>query len=295
MKNKFSGLFTALITPFKEDKSIDFETLEDLIEQQNTHNINGLLILGTTGESPVINHKEANQIIKTAVEKTSHKTKIIVGTGSNNTKTSIENSKIAADLGADAVLLISPYYNKPTQEGLYHHFIAVAESTNIPILLYNVAARTGVNIETNTLLKLSKHKNIVGVKESSGNILQVMDIIQATDNDFAVLSGDDALTHAILTSGGHGVISVLSNIMPQNIKNMIEQIFAGNTDAAQTSHYKLYSLMKALLTLASNPIPIKTLLAHTGRINEVFRLPLTNIEKHKRQELVNIYNKIIND
>lgn len=294
MLKEFSGLFTALVTPFKQDLSIDYIALQGLIEKQEQNKVDGLVINGTSAESPVINQEETTKIIKLAVNTTSNKTKIIVGTGSNDTATTLENSKIAEDIGADGLLLVTPYYNKPSQDGLYKHFITIAEATNIPILLYNIAGRTGVNLETSTLVKLSKHSNIVGVKEASGDMFQIMDVISSVDKEFVVLSGDDALTYNIMNLGGHGVVSVISNILPKDMKEFTNFLSSGNQNLARVIHYKLYPLMKALISTTTNPVPIKTLLAHYGEINEVFRLPLTNMTAQQSRELINIYQKIIN-
>ncbi len=220
------------------------------------------------------------------------KIKIIVGAGSNNTELAIEKSKQAQDLGADAILSVNPYYNKPPQEGLYKHFKQIADSINIPIILYNIKGRTAVNLETETLLRLSQHKNIIGVKEASGDLSQIMEVINQVDDDFFVLSGDDALTYPIMSLGGHGVISVTSNIFPREMKNIVWQCLTNNFEAAKQSHYKLYNFMNELLSISSNPIPVKTLLAHMGKIKDEFRLPLCRLEDSNRQKLIKTYNEI---
>ena len=294
MNKGYTGLYTALITPFNEDKSVDYISLEKLIDEQIEANIEGLVILGTTGESPVINDKEAEQIIKLAVKKVNQKIKVIVGTGSNNTLETIKKSKIAQDLGANAAMVVNPYYNKPTQNGLYQHFMNVADSVDIPILLYNIKGRTAVNIEIKTLLKLAQHENIIGVKEASGDMYQIMDVINNVGDDFVVLSGDDALTYPIMCLGGHGAVSVVSNILPRETLNILWEVWTGNLKAAQRSHYKIYNLMKVLLSLGSNPIPVKTLLAYMGKIKEEFRLPLCKLDKEKQEILIKIYSECTN-
>ena len=216
MPKNYTGLYTALITPFNEDKSVDYMALEKLIHEQIEAEVDGLVILGTTGESPVISEIEAEKIISLAVKISKRKIKIIVGAGSNNTELAIEKSKQAQNLGADAILSVNPYYNKPPQEGLYEHFKQIADSIDIPMILYNIKGRTAVNLEIETLLRLSLHKNIMGVKEASGDLSQIMDVINQVDDDFFVLSGDDALTYPIMSLGGHGVISVTSNIFPRD-------------------------------------------------------------------------------
>jgi 4-hydroxy-tetrahydrodipicolinate synthase len=292
MPKNYSGLYTALITPFNEDKSVDYITLKKLIDEQIEANVDGLVILGTTGESPVISDTEAEKIISLAVKISKRKIKIIVGAGSNNTELAIEKSKQAQDLGADAILSVNPYYNKPPQEGLYKHFKQIADSINIPIILYNIKGRTAVNLETETLLRLSQHKNIIGVKEASGDLSQIMEVINQVDDDFFVLSGDDALTYPIMSLGGHGVISVTSNIFPREMKNIVWQCLTNNFEAAKQSHYKLYNFMNELLSISSNPIPVKTLLAHMGKIKDEFRLPLCRLEDSNRQKLIKTYNEI---
>jgi 4-hydroxy-tetrahydrodipicolinate synthase len=292
MPKNYSGLYTALITPFNEDKSVDYIALEKLINEQIEAGVDGLVILGTTGESPVINENEAVKIISLAVKISKNKTKVIVGTGCNNTEAAVEKSKQAQNLGADAILSVNPYYNKPPQEGLYKHFKQIADSIDIPMILYNIKGRTAINLETKTLLRLAQHKNIIGVKEASGDLSQIMDVINKVDTDFFVLSGDDALTYPIMSLGGHGVISVTSNIFPREMKDIVWQCFTKNFEAAKQSHYKLYNFMNALLSMSSNPIPVKTILAHMGKIKEEFRLPLCQLGSNDKQKLIKICNEI---
>ena len=294
MSKNFSGLYTALITAFYSDKSIDYPSLEKLINGQIKAGVDGLVILGTTGGSPILNDDESKEIIKFAVNVANGKIKVIVGTGTNQTKSSVEKSKRAEALGADAVMTVNPYYNKPIQEGLYQHFMHIADSINIPMILYNIKGRTGVNLETKTLLKLAKHPNIVGVKEASGDMSQIMDVIKNVDKDFFVLSGDDALTYPMMCLGAHGVISVISNVLPKEMKHIVQESMAGNFDAARSTHYKLLNLMKALLSIASNPIPVKTLMAHLGMIEEEFRLPICRMGEKERNELIKVYQEYIN-
>ena len=292
MPSNYSGLYTALVTPFNEDKSVDYRSLEKLIDEQIQAEVDGLVILGTTGESPVINDIEAEKIISLAVKISKNTIKIIVGAGSNNTELAIKKSKQAQNLGADAILSVNPYYNKPPQEGLYKHFEQIADSIDIPMILYNIKGRTAVNLEIENLLRLSRHKNIIGVKEASGDLSQIMDVISQVDNDFFVLSGDDALTYPIMSLGGHGIVSVMSNIFPREMKNIVWQCFTNNFEAAKQSHYKLYNFMKALLSISSNPIPVKTILAHIGQIKEEFRLPLCQLGCDDKQKLIKIYTEI---
>ncbi len=288
---KFSGLHTALVTPFKENGEVDYDSFENLIDFQIEANVDGLVLLGTTGESPTIEKREREKVISMAVEKVKGALKIIVGTGTNYTKSTVERTKEAKDLGADAALVVNPYYNKPNQVGLYRHFMTVADSVDAPIMLYNIKGRTAVNIETSTLIKLSKHENIIGVKEASGDLIQVMDVISSVDKDFVVLSGDDVLTLPMMSLGAHGVVSVISNLLPREMKNIVLQCFT-NLESAKSSHFKLYDFMKLLLSLDTNPVPIKTILAKRGMIKEVFRLPMSPMGDEKEEMLFKAYNNI---
>ena len=294
MSKNFSGLYTALITAFYSDKSIDYPSLEKLINGQIKAGVDGLVILGTTGGSPILNDDESEEIIKFAVNVANGKIKVIVGTGTNQTKSSVEKSKRAEALGADAVMTVNPYYNKPIQEGLYQHFMHIADSINIPMILYNIKGRTGVNLETKTLLKLAKHPNIVGVKEASGDMSQIMDVIKNVDKNFFILSGDDALTYPMMCLGAHGVVSVISNVLPKEMKHIVQESMAGNFDTARKYHYKLLNLMKALLSIANNPISVKTLMAYLGKIEEEFRLPICRMGEKERNELIKVYQEYIN-
>lgn len=281
----FRGLFTALITPFTADNKIDYEALTNLLKEQESANVDGAVILGTTGENPTISDIEFRDIISHSVESTKNNFKIIVGTGTNNTESTINKSRVATELGADGLLVVSPYYNKPTQEGLYQHFSAVADSTPTPILIYNIQGRTGVNISTDTLVKLSKQPNIVGVKESSGDITQVMDVIAHTDDSFAVISGDDPLTYPIMSLGGVGSISVLSNVMPKEMYNMVNLLLDKNYDASKKLHYKLLPYMNALMSYGTNPMGAKTILALQNKIQNQFRLPLCPLNDIDKKSL----------
>ena len=287
MKKDFGGLYTALVTPFNEKKNVDFEALQLLVERQIKGGVDGIVILGTTGERPTVSTEESKHIIERVVELAKNRVSIIVGTGSNDTKKTLQNTIRAKELGADAVLLVNPYYNKPSQKGLYQHFSFIADNVDIPMLLYNIAGRSGVNMQTGTVLELARHKNIIGVKEASGDINQIMDVISMAPESFVVLSGDDALTYTIMNLGGHGVVSVTSNILP---KEMNEILRSNSRDM----HYKLYPLMKALLSLDSNPVPIKVLIAHDGYIKEEYRLPLTAMDASKKQELIKLYKELKN-
>jgi len=295
MNNQFIGLYTALVTPFNSDKSLDYNSLEILIKRQIENHVDGIVILGTTGENSAISDSEFKNIVQFTIDINKKKMKIIVGSGSNNTQKTLERSILARDLGADAIMLVTPYYNKPPQEGIYQHYIRIANSINIPILIYNVKSRTAVNLEIDTILRLSKHKNIVGIKEASGDLLQVMNLIHKTNQKFFVLSGDDSLAFSIMCLGGHGVVSVISNLLPNEMRSIVQQCLVGNYSLAQQNHYKLLDLMSILLSISSNPIPIKTLLAHFSIIKEEFRLPLYGLTDQQKKELIKVYKTYIND
>ena len=280
---RLTGTFTALITPFQKNGSVDDGALKDLIQQQIDAHVEGLIILGTTGESPTITAEEGRHIIETAVKLGKGKLCIIVGAGSNDTQKTLHHSQEAKELGADALLIVNPYYNKPTQEGLFRHFSLIADSVDLPQVVYNIRGRTGVNVETSTLKRLAEHPRIVGVKEASGDIVQMMEVLKSVPETFSVLSGDDVLTFPLLALGGHGVISVLSNIVPERIKSMVDAGRAGNVAAARAQHMELMALMQGCF-IETNPIPVKTALALQGKTQEVFRLPLCPMQPENRKK-----------
>lgn len=277
-KNKYKGVWTALVTPFKEDGSIDWESFDKLIERQVESGVTGIIINGTTGESPTITDEECVALIKRAKEKTSGKCLIMAGTGTNNTKKSIEKTREAESAGADVVLLVNPYYNKPTQKGLYLHFRAIAESTNLPVFLYNIKGRTGVNLETDTLYKLAKEvKNIIGVKEASGDLNQIKAVCELDLEDFVVLSGDDNITLEVIKSyGANGVISVASNIVPEDMVNMVNTALGKDFVKAEEINQKLSTLFKVLF-IETNPIPVKYASYKMGLVQNIYRLPMCEI------------------
>lgn len=281
----FKGAITAIVTPFKEDGSLDEQALKNLVEFQIKNNIDGIVPCGTTGESPSLNEEEHFEVVKTLIDAANGKVLIIAGAGSNSTEHAIKMTKKAADLGADASLHVCPYYNKPTQEGLYRHFSKIAKAVDIPIIIYNIQGRTAVNMETSTLARLSKeHSNIVGVKEASGNIAQMMDVISALPKEFSVLSGDDNLTLPLMALGGKGVISVASNIVPKEMHELTEYALRGDFEKAKDIHYKLLPLFKGIF-IETNPIPIKAALAMKGMIKESYRLPMCEMKGENREKL----------
>ncbi|MBN2618105.1 MAG: 4-hydroxy-tetrahydrodipicolinate synthase [Spirochaetales bacterium] len=280
----FKGGITALITPFNEDGSIDYESYGNLIEDQISRGISGILPAGTTGESPTLSHKENLEIVEFAIKIAKGRVPVIAGTGSNSTSEAIEMTKAAKKMGATASLQVVPYYNKPTQEGIYKHFIAIADECDIPIIVYNIKGRTGVNVETDTLFRLAKHKNIVGVKEASGDLSQMMDVINGRPKDFCVLVGDDNLLLPFMSLGGDGVISVISNIFPEKIETIINLVKKGDLDKAREIHYEILPLCKGMF-IETNPIPVKSALALMGKCKEVYRLPICNPSDSTREKL----------
>ena len=282
----FKGSIVAIVTPFKNGK-VDEKKLRDLIEFQLENGTSGIVPCGTTGESATLSFQEHDRVIEITIEQVKKRVPVIAGTGSNSTEEAIMLTKHAAKAGADASLQVSPYYNRPTQKGLYEHFKAIAQSVNIPIILYNIASRTGVNIEPETIAKLACDcKNIVAVKEASGNLDQMSRIKQLCPESFALISGDDSLTLPILSIGGIGIISVVANIVPKDVANLVSEFEKGNIKKAQEIHYKLLPLVKALF-IETNPIPVKTAMGLLGMCEPDLRLPmcamsLENLEKLKK-------------
>jgi 4-hydroxy-tetrahydrodipicolinate synthase len=282
----FKGSIVAIVTPFKDGK-VDEKTFRSLIEFQIKNKTSGIVPCGTTGESATLSFAEHERVIEITIDQVKGRVPVIAGTGSNSTEEAIKLTKHAAKAGADASLQVSPYYNKPTQKGLYEHFKAIAEAVDIPIILYNIASRTGVNIEPETVAKLARDcKNIVGIKEASGNLEQMSRIKALCPKDFVLLSGDDSLTLPILSIGGKGVISVVANIVPKDVAEMISAFEKNEIKKAQKLHYKLLPLIKAMF-IETNPIPVKTAMGLLGMCSPELRLPLCamsqeNLEKLKK-------------
>lgn len=282
----FKGLITAIATPFKNGK-VDEKKFSELIEFQIQNGAFGIVPCGTTGESATLSFQEHDRVIKIAVEDAGGRIKVIAGTGSNSTEEAVMLTKHAAEAGADASLQVSPYYNRPTQRGLYEHFKAVAEAVDIPLMLYNIASRTGVNIEPETIARLAHDcKNVNAVKEASGNLDQMSRIIQLCPQDFDLLSGDDALTLPVLSIGGKGIVSVVSNIVPADVAGLVSEFEKGNLKKAQAIHYKLLPLIKAMF-IETNPIPVKTAMGLLKMCEPDLRLPMCamseeNIAKLKK-------------
>lgn len=279
----FKGSMTAIVTPFKDGK-IDERAFQELIEFQIKNGTDAIVPCGTTGESATLTYEEHDKVIELTIEMVNKKVPVIAGTGSNSTAETIMLTRHAERVGADAALLITPYYNKPTQEGLYQHYKAVAEEVALPLFLYNVPGRTGVNMLPETVARLSEIENIIGIKEATGNLQQISDVIELCGPGFIILSGDDFTTLPILAIGGHGVISVTSNIAPGDVADMCDAFEAGDMKRATALHYKLQPLHRAMF-VETNPIPVKTALAMMGKVREEFRLPLVRIGEKNRERL----------
>jgi len=286
----FKGAYTALVTPFK-DNALDEEGLRRLIEFQISNRISGLVPCGTTGESATLTHEEHKRVIEVTIDATAGRVPVIAGTGSNSTEETIELTRHAKEAGADAALLITPYYNKPTQEGLYRHYEKVAMSVDIPLVLYNVPARTAVNMLPKTVARLSRIENIVAVKEATANMDQASWIRHLCGDSFSLLSGDDATALPFLALGGDGVISVASNVAPREMSDLCSLYPAGDLDGARKLHYRLLPLSKALFT-ETNPIPVKEALHMMGKISEEIRLPLTRLSEKNRDYLRTVLEEL---
>ncbi|WGK68568.1 4-hydroxy-tetrahydrodipicolinate synthase [Candidatus Haliotispira prima] len=289
----FSGLYTALITPFTDDNKIDYKALERLLTEQIEAGVDGLVVMGTTGESPVIYGREMEDLTRFVREQTRGRNcKIIIGTGSNDTAFAEEETRMCDRLDVDAMMIVNPYYNKPTQEGLFQHFRCLAAATERPILLYNIKGRTGVNLETPTLLRLIEAApNIRGVKEASGDLDQISDVIRKTPSDFAVLSGDDALTFHLMLLGGSGTVSVMSNLRPQVMRKLINALAEQNIEKARALQFQWLDLMRALLSVGNNPLAVKTLLHLEGRAGRHVRSPLWPLDKEEQDLLHGILQR----
>ena len=267
------GCGTALVTPFKSDTQLDLEAFRKLIRWQLDSGIHFLVPSGTTGESVTLNEEEYRKVIRTCVETAAGAVPVVAGAGTNNTAQAIHLATIAQQEGADALLAVTPYYNKPTQEGLVLHFSKIAESISLPVVLYNVPGRTIINITAETALRLAQVDNIIALKEASGDLGQVMQILNRRPSDFVVLSGDDSLTLPIMAMGGEGIISVASNLIPAEMSQMVDLALSGKWEEAKKIHYRYLDLME-LNFIESSPIPVKYALSRMGKLEEAYRLPL---------------------
>jgi len=288
MTSHLQGSFVALVTPFNNGV-VDTDNIRKLVKWHIENGTNGIIACGTTGEAPTLSLEEQGLVIKTIVDAAAKKIPVFAGTGSNNTKHVIEVTKNAERNGANGVLVVCPYYNRPTQNGLYHHFRAVAESTPLEIIIYNIQSRTAVNMETPTLEKLAKDcPNIIGVKESSGSIDQMTQVVRACSSKFAMMSGDDNMALPCISVGGKGVISTVGNIIPKQVSKLTQEALAGNLEKARELHLKLFPLFKAIF-METNPGPIKEAMAQMKLIGSAeMRLPMYGMEETNRKKLVSV-------
>lgn len=277
----FQGVFTALITPFQGNGSIDKAAIRRIVEDQIAGGVAGLVPMGTTGESPTVTHDENIEAIRLVVEAVNGRVPVIAGTGSNSTSEAIDMTRRAKAIGASASLQVTPYYNKPMQEGLYRHFTAIADAVDLPMIVYNIPGRTSRNIETPTLRRMAEHPNIVAVKEASGSIPQMMDVLEQLPSDFDVLSGDDNLTFPLIMLGGRGVISVASNLVPGRVSKMVDAALKGEIAEARKMHYELLPLCRAAF-IETNPGPIKYMMHKAGYCEEAYRLPLSPLSEEAK-------------
>jgi len=289
----FEGVFTAIITPFTKEGKIDEEALKNLIDFNIDNGVDGIVPCGTTGESPTLTHEEHDRVIELTIEHVNGRVPVIAGTGSNCTAEAIRLSKHAEEAGADGLLLVNPYYNKPTQKGLYLHFKSIADSVKTPCVVYNIKGRTGVNVETETLSKLMEDcENIIAVKEASGDIDQMKEVIAKRKDGFSVMSGDDGITLELIKAGGNGVVSVASNIAPKLMSDMVHAALNGEMEKAEELNAKMQELFRVEF-IETNPIPIKAGLAMKGMCEEIYRLPMCELSSEaNKEELKKVLNEL---
>ncbi|MDK9580976.1 4-hydroxy-tetrahydrodipicolinate synthase [Sneathia sanguinegens] len=281
---EFKGAYTALITPFKEDYAVDYEKLEDLVEFQVENGISGIVVCGTTGETPTLSEEEYKKVIKTVVDKVAKRVQVIAGAGANSTKKAIELTKICKELGADAVLSTCPYYNKPTQRGIQAHYEAISSAVDIPLIIYNVPGRTGSNVLPETIEKLSHIPNIVGVKEASGSLEQMIEIRKLCRKNFNILSGEDHLIMPMSAVGCRGVISVIANILPKKVS----EFYNLQGEEKEAMHEYLYDISRNLF-IEGNPVTVKEAMDILGLASNRVRLPLISAEPKTREKLKNLF------
>src|SRR6266571_3764125 len=280
----FHGTFTALVTPFR-DGGIDASALEDLIEKQIAAGITGIVAIGTTGESPTLSHEEREQVIRVAIAKANKRCLVLAGTGSNATQHAIGDTKLAEKLGADGALLVAPYYNKPSQEGLFRHFKTIADATSLPIVLYNIPGRCGVDIAPDTVARLAKEcRNIVSIKEASGSVERISELRMRLPDSFTILSGDDSLTLPFMSVGAAGVVSVTSNLFPAEVCALVRAFESGDVKLATDLHHKMFALFKDLF-IEPNPVPVKAALSWRGVMSGEVRLPLCEMSEANQTRL----------
>lgn len=287
----FKGSYVALVTPFKADGSVDEDKIRELVNYHIANGTEGVAPCGTTGESPTLTYEEHKRIIKMVVEEAKGKIQVMAGAGSNSTSEAIELAKYAKEVGADSILSICPYYNKPVQRGMYAHFEKIAKEVNIPIMLYNVPGRTGVNLAPETIYELSKLDNIKGIKEASGKVEQVCEIVDLCGDKIDVLSGDDALLLPMLSVGAKGVVSVTANFMSREVSNIVKYFNEGKIKEAQEIHKKLYRLSQSMF-IESNPVPVKGLMGMMGIIREDVRLPLVTMSNESKETIKKLAKQV---
>jgi 4-hydroxy-tetrahydrodipicolinate synthase len=291
-QSKLQGTGTALVTPFKDNGAVNEHALRELVEWQVKNKVEFLVPCGSTGESATMTRGERRRVIEIVYEQTNGRIPVIPGTGTNSTSDSVLMTKDAKQVGIDTVLLVAPYYNKPTQEGFYRHFRKIAEDCDVKVVLYNVPGRTASNMTAETTLRLAEEvKNVIAIKEASNNMEQIMQIIKHRPKNFAVLSGEDSFTLPIIACGGDGVISVVSNEVPKEFGDMVRAALRGETEKAARLHYKLFDLMR-INFIESNPIPVKTALAIMKKIDENFRLPLTRMSGENKAKLKKVLKEL---
>ncbi len=286
-----SGVFTAIVTPFKDNLTLDEEGFEILLERQVKSKVAGVVPVGTTGESATLSYEEHKKVVELCIEHISSKKTVIAGAGSNSTREAIDLAKHAENVGADAVLVITPYYNKPQQRGLVRHYKEVAAAVEIPVVVYNVPSRTGIDIAPETIREIAKIDNIAAIKEATGDISKISRIVELCSEDIAILSGNDELTLPILSLGGRGAISVASNVVPDEMSKLVEYGMEGDIKKAREIHYKLLPLFKALF-LETNPAPVKEMLAELKVINRYVRPPLVEVENSTKERIRNVINDL---
>jgi len=288
-------VITAMVTPFNSSREIDYNKVENLARYLSSNGSDALLVAGTTGEGPTLTHEEEIELLSTVRRAVAGKTKVIMNAGSNSTETAVRTAKLAEKEDVDALLSVVPYYNKPNQKGMYEHFAAIAKCTNLPIILYNIPSRTGVNMAPETVARLANdYKNIVAIKQSFGDMDAITEMKILCPEDFAIYSGDDSLTLPMMSLGARGVISVASHIFGNEVKSMIRNYKSGELYAAVNMHKKLYPSFRKLF-MAPNPVPVKAALAHKGIIEDYVRRPLVELDNAQKEELFKVLDSFGND
>jgi 4-hydroxy-tetrahydrodipicolinate synthase len=287
----FTGCGTAMVTPFQENGSLDEATLRKLVRRQIEQGIDFLVPCGTTGESPTLSRDEHLRVVAITIEEAAHKVPVLAGAGGNNTHEVVELARECQKLGADGILSVTPYYNKATQEGLYQHYKAIAASIQIPIILYSVQGRTGVNIEPSTVVRLAEIENIVGIKEASGNITQIAEIVNRVPDEFIVLSGDDAMTLPVISLGGRGIVSVVSNQIPGAMSELARLASRGDFDGARKLQHRYFPLMQVNF-IEANPIPAKWAMSVMGLLKPVYRLPMVEPSAANKQKMEQVLESV---